>query len=235
MRTNKIMLLTGILMNFWNMTLIKRSLGIPWWSSGWTSCSHCRGPRFNPWLGNYDPKSHTAHSKSKKTNKQTKHILYGSIYMFPPTLPYMSFEIRCNESMVAKLALCLPLERVPGRNTGELLGVVIASLKWKCYPSWRWTSSVWLGACWLGTWVHLSIQAGCDCSSTDSCIIQPLMTLTLGMSPSLPSRIPRDLGLDINGFRTRPQHFLATLRSIWDLSSLIRDGPWVPCIGSTES
>ena len=134
MRTNKIMLLTGILMNFWNMTLIKRSLGIPWWSSGWTSCSHCRGPRFNPWLGNYDPKSHTAHSKSKKTNKQTKHILYGSIYMFPPTLPYMSFEIRCNESMVAKLALCLPLERVPGRNTGELLGVVIASLKWKCYP-----------------------------------------------------------------------------------------------------
>ena len=100
------------------------------------------------WLGNYDPKSHTAHSKSKQTNKQTKHILYGSIYMFPPTYTYMSFEIRCNESRVAKLALCLPLERVPGRNTGGLLGVVIASHKWKCYPSLRWTSSVWLGACW---------------------------------------------------------------------------------------
>ena len=162
--------------------------------------------------------------------------MYGSIYMFPPpTHTYISFEIRCNESRVAKLALCLPLERVLGRNTGGLLGMVIASLKWKCYPSLRWTSSVWLGACWLGTWVHLSIQAGCDCSSTDSCIIQPLLTLTLGMSPSLPSRIPRDFGMEINGFGTRPQLFLATLGSIWDLSSLIRDGTWVPCYGSTES
>ena len=50
--------------------------------------------------------------------------------MFPPhTHIYVIFEIRCNESVVAKLALCLPLERVLGRNTGGLLGVVIVSVK----------------------------------------------------------------------------------------------------------
>ena len=72
---------------------------------------------------------HTRKVKTKTKQKKTKYILYGSIYKFPPTHPYISFEIRCNESMVAKLALCLPLERVPGRNTGGLLGVVIASCK----------------------------------------------------------------------------------------------------------
>ena len=42
--------------------------------------------------------------------------------MFPSTHPYVSFEIRCNESMVAKMALCLPLERVLGSNAGDFWG-----------------------------------------------------------------------------------------------------------------
>ena len=31
---------------------IRFIVGLPWWSSGGTRCSHCRGPGFNPWLGN---------------------------------------------------------------------------------------------------------------------------------------------------------------------------------------
>ena len=34
-----------------------------------TLCSHCRRPGFNPWLGNWDP---TSHSARQETNKQRK-------------------------------------------------------------------------------------------------------------------------------------------------------------------
>ena len=31
-----------------------------------TLCSHCRRPGFSPWLGNWDPTSHSAQQKTKK-------------------------------------------------------------------------------------------------------------------------------------------------------------------------
>ena len=37
-----------------------------------TLCSHCRGPRFNPWLGNSDPTSCMVRPKRKKKKKKLK-------------------------------------------------------------------------------------------------------------------------------------------------------------------
>ena len=39
-----------------------------------TPCSHCQGPRLDPWLGNKDPTSRTARPKKKK-NSLISHIL----------------------------------------------------------------------------------------------------------------------------------------------------------------
>ena len=38
-----------------------------------TLCFHCQGPRFNPWLGNKDPRSHSVQPKKKKERERGLH------------------------------------------------------------------------------------------------------------------------------------------------------------------
>ena len=64
---------------------------------------------------------HTRKVKTKTKQKKTKYILYGSIYKFPPTHPYISFEIRCNESMVANSHCVYPWRGCQEGTQGDFL------------------------------------------------------------------------------------------------------------------
>ena len=41
-----------------------------------TLCFHCRGRRFDPWSGNYDPLSFTVRLKERKGKKGRKRLLF---------------------------------------------------------------------------------------------------------------------------------------------------------------
>lgn len=58
--------LTGI---YIALILKKEKEGVHWWPSGQDSGLSLPRPRFNPWLGNWDPASHTVQTEKKKKKK----------------------------------------------------------------------------------------------------------------------------------------------------------------------
>ena len=47
----------------------KKDMWIPWWPSGYDSVFSLPWPRFNPWLGNWNPTNHAVGKKKKKAEK----------------------------------------------------------------------------------------------------------------------------------------------------------------------